>query len=169
MQAGALRVGEYLRGAYATIPVDGFEVLEGEEQVFNLEVESEHRYLVGDSAVLAHNATTRSGKDCPSGIGGRCKQPGEALDSIGDGVDDELETVAAPHGQGSSLGKAADGVGDVAKSGTPITKRSMIEGFGVTNHAFRKSGLGRGATEELVASAISGVRSAGTITRETGA
>jgi hypothetical protein len=47
-----------------------------------------------------------------------------------------------------------------------ITRTSVIEGFKFTIHAVRKSGRGRGATEELVASVIRGAREAGTVTTE---
>lgn len=45
---------------------------------------------------------------------------------------------------GKNLGKTG------AKVGIALTKNSVIEGFKVSNHAWRKSGLGRGATEELI-------------------
>lgn len=45
---------------------------------------------------------------------------------------------------------------NVAKTSTALTKNSVIEGFKVSNHAWRKSGLGRGATEELISHVITG-------------
>ncbi len=51
---------------------------------------------------------------------------------------------------------------------TPLTKKSIIEGFRVSNHAFRKSGLGRGATEELVSRTINGAKQSGNIISELG-
>ncbi|MGD9732920.1 MAG: hypothetical protein AB7U45_12130 [Desulfamplus sp.] len=51
---------------------------------------------------------------------------------------------------------------------TPITKQSIIEGFNVSNHAFRKSGIGRGATEEMVSCVIQGAKKAGTVAIEPG-
>jgi RHS repeat-associated protein len=53
-------------------------------------------------------------------------------------------------------------------AGTLISKNSIIEGFKVSNHAWRKSGLGRGVTEELVSQVIIGARKAGTIAVEAG-
>jgi hypothetical protein len=44
----------------------------------------------------------------------------------------------------------------------------VIQGYKVSNHAWRKSGLGRGATEELIRDVISGARKAGTVITETG-
>ena len=55
-----------------------------------------------------------------------------------------------------------------AKTSTALTKNSVIEGFKVSNHAWRKSGLGRGATEELISDVITGARKAGTVITETG-
>ncbi|MBV1859267.1 MAG: hypothetical protein KUG77_12705 [Nannocystaceae bacterium] len=63
VQAGGLAVGEYVRGAYATLVVDAVEARPGSVEVFNLEVEGQHRYLVGRDGVVAHNA---------GGGGGRC-------------------------------------------------------------------------------------------------
>ncbi|WP_160140243.1 hypothetical protein [Chryseobacterium sp. c4a] len=51
---------------------------------------------------------------------------------------------------------------------TPIDKNSIIEGFEVSNHAWRKSGLGRGATEEMVSNTIVGAKKAGTVITESG-
>jgi RHS repeat-associated protein len=65
--AGALWDGEYLRGAFATVPVIDVRVVEGSRQVFNLEVEGEHRYLVGDARVLAHNTGNKVEDGCPKG------------------------------------------------------------------------------------------------------
>lgn len=76
-----------------------------------------------------------------------------------------LATIAVPPLSGfrlCPLGTAA------TKSLTPLTKKSVIEGFRVSNHAFRKSGLGRGATEELVSSTIQGARASGNIGVEIG-
>lgn len=58
VQAGRLAVGEYVRGAYATLLVDGVEARPGAVEVFNLEVEGQHRYLVGRDGIVAHNAGT---------------------------------------------------------------------------------------------------------------
>lgn len=52
--------------------------------------------------------------------------------------------------------------------GTAITKNSVIQGFKVSNHAWRKSGLGRGATEELVSGVIEGAKIAGPVVTEVG-
>lgn len=57
---------------------------------------------------------------------------------------------------------------EVVQAATPLSKNSIIEGFKMSNHAWRKSGIGRGATEELVSSVINGAQQAGTIVNETG-
>ena len=51
---------------------------------------------------------------------------------------------------------------------TPLTKNSIVEGYSITNHAWRKSGLGRGASEELISEVITGARKTGNIVTETG-
>ncbi|OJX28470.1 MAG: hypothetical protein BGO86_07625 [Chryseobacterium sp. 36-9] len=57
---------------------------------------------------------------------------------------------------------------DFSEVATPITKNSVIDGFKVSNHAWRKSGLGRGATEELVSGVINGAKEAGSVVTEVG-
>lgn len=54
------------------------------------------------------------------------------------------------------------------KVGTALSKGFILQGFKVTNHAWRKSGLGRGATEELVNGVIEGAKKAGTVVTEFG-
>ena len=66
---------------------------------------------------------------------------------------------------GKVLGKS---VNTIVKTTTPLTKNSVIEGLKVTNHVWRKSGLGRGATEELIADVILGAKKAGTVITEAG-
>ena len=88
--AGALWEGEYLRGAYATVPVDGLDWHEGAEPVFNLEVESAHRYLVGDAGVLAHNAN-----NCKPGAGGAAKGEETALKDFNQARNSALEWLEA--------------------------------------------------------------------------
>jgi hypothetical protein len=43
-----------------------------------------------------------------------------------------------------------------------------VEGYKVSNHAWRKSGLGRGATEEMISNTINGAKEMGTIITEIG-
>jgi RHS repeat-associated protein len=57
------------------------------------------------------------------------------------------------------------GVGLGGRAGA-LAKNSVIEGFKLSNHAFRKGVLGRGATEEIISGAIRGAREAGTVTTE---
>lgn len=66
---------------------------------------------------------------------------------------------------GKALGKSMN---TIVKTATPLTKNSVIEGLKVTNHVWRKSGLGRGATEELIADVILGAKKAGTVITEAG-
>jgi len=54
----------------------------------------------------------------------------------------------------------------VARAGGTLTKDSIIEGFKLSNHAFRKGVLGRGGTEEIISGTIRGARGAGTVTTE---
>jgi RHS repeat-associated protein len=51
---------------------------------------------------------------------------------------------------------------------TAVTKKSVIEGYRISNHAWRKSGMGRGASEELISKVITNARKAGTVVSEKG-
>jgi hypothetical protein len=53
--AGALRPGERLATAAGAAVVESVTVQPGERRVYNVHVEGDQRYLVGDVGVLAHN------------------------------------------------------------------------------------------------------------------
>jgi hypothetical protein len=55
VQAGQLRAGERLAGELGTILVAAVSHDSQPTSVFNLDVESDHRYLVTDLGILAHN------------------------------------------------------------------------------------------------------------------
>jgi RHS repeat-associated protein len=80
--------------------------------------------------------------------------------------------VKKPSGYGNwgseTLDDAIRTIEQPLKSSTPIAKNSVIEGYKVSNHAWRKSGLGRGGTEELVSNVITNARKAGTVATEKG-
>ena len=50
-----LRIGERLQTAEGAVTVEALEKVGGEHRVYNLEVEGEHEYLVGEARVRAHN------------------------------------------------------------------------------------------------------------------
>jgi hypothetical protein len=55
--AGGLRIGECLRTASGqAVTVESVGLKAGEHRVYNLEVEQEHQFFVGESGVLVHNA-----------------------------------------------------------------------------------------------------------------
>ena len=55
--AGELRVGECLRTASGeAVTLESVSLKAGEHRVYNLEVEQEHQFYVGESGVLVHNA-----------------------------------------------------------------------------------------------------------------
>jgi hypothetical protein len=54
--AGALRPGERLATAAGAAVVEYVTVQPGERRVFNLSVEGDRRYLVGEAGTLVHNA-----------------------------------------------------------------------------------------------------------------
>ena len=64
VQAGDLRAGERLAGGNGTITVESIIADAVPQTVYNLDVETDHRYLVTDRGVLAHNASP-------------CSNPGE--------------------------------------------------------------------------------------------
>ena len=58
--AEKLRVGECLRTASGpAVTVESIALKAGEHRVYNLEVEQEHQFYVGESGVLVHNSYTR--------------------------------------------------------------------------------------------------------------
>jgi hypothetical protein len=57
VRAFQLHVGELLRTQLGTVAISSIEPLPGVQRVYNMEVESDHRYYVGDLRVLSHNAT----------------------------------------------------------------------------------------------------------------
>jgi hypothetical protein len=59
--AGALRPGERLAAAAGAAVVESVIAQRGERRVYNLSVEGDHRYLVGESGILAHNMGECSG------------------------------------------------------------------------------------------------------------
>jgi RHS repeat-associated protein len=97
------------------------------------------------------------GDECPAEDPSDCQIMLPILPAIGD-------LVRA----GAAVWDWVVGAEEAAETATPIGKNSVIEGFRVSNHAWRKSGLGRGATEELVSGVIRGARKAGTVIHEVG-
>ena len=55
-----LRVGERLQTAEGAVTVEALEKVRGEHRVYNLEVEGDHEYLVGEAGVRAHNQSACS-------------------------------------------------------------------------------------------------------------
>ena len=51
-----LQVGERLQTAEGAVSVEALEKVRGAHRVYNLEVEGDHEYLVGEAGVRAHNA-----------------------------------------------------------------------------------------------------------------
>ena len=62
-----LQVGERLQTAEGAVSVEALEKVRGEHRVYNLEVEGDHEYLVGEAGVRAHNELPCS---IPSNRGG---------------------------------------------------------------------------------------------------
>ena len=56
VQVRDLRVGERLQTAEGAVSVEALEKVRGVHRVYNLEVEGDHEYLVGEAGVRAHNA-----------------------------------------------------------------------------------------------------------------
>ena len=55
VQVRELRLGERLQTAESAVRVEALEKVRGVHRVYNLEVEGDHEYLVGDAWVRAHN------------------------------------------------------------------------------------------------------------------
>lgn len=67
VQIRHVQVGERLQTAEGAVTVEALEKVRGEHRVYNLEVEGDHEYLVGEARVRAHNA-------CPNPAGRLGKQ-----------------------------------------------------------------------------------------------
>jgi hypothetical protein len=50
-----LQVGERLQTAEGAVTIEALEKVRGEHRVYNLEVEGDHEYLIGEAGVRAHN------------------------------------------------------------------------------------------------------------------
>ena len=61
MSVRDLQVGERLQTAEGAVTVEALEKVRGEHRVYNLEVEGDHEYLVGEAGVRAHNQSACSG------------------------------------------------------------------------------------------------------------
>ena len=59
--AADLQIGELLKTRDGTIKIASIENISGAHRVYNLEVETDHRYFVGPDDVLSHNASTCGG------------------------------------------------------------------------------------------------------------
>ena len=67
VQVRDLRLGERLQTAESAVRVEALEKVRGVHRVYNLEVEGDHEYLVGDAWVRAHN---NCGTGSYSSVGG---------------------------------------------------------------------------------------------------
>jgi len=65
--AGVLRPGERLATAAGAAVVESVTVQPGERRVYNLSVEGDHRYLVGEVGLVAHNVNPCPTPGTPSG------------------------------------------------------------------------------------------------------
>ncbi len=55
--AGSLSIGERVATEHGEATVESIAPVVGEQRVYNLDVEGDHRYLVGEIGAVAHNAT----------------------------------------------------------------------------------------------------------------
>ena len=89
-----LQLGERLQTAEGAVSVEALEKVRGLHRVYNLEVEGDHEYLVGDAQIRAHNNKVKPGAvprggGCP---GCPCFSPG-TLVTMADGTQKPIEEV----------------------------------------------------------------------------
>ena len=65
-----LQVGERLQTAEGAVTIEALEKVRGVHRVYNLEVEGDHEYLVGEAGVRAHNNKVNPGRKKMSGVPG---------------------------------------------------------------------------------------------------
>jgi uncharacterized protein YhaN len=58
-----LQVGERLQTAEGAVTVEALEKVRGEHRVYNLTVEGDHEYLVGEAGIRAHNKGAKRFED----------------------------------------------------------------------------------------------------------
>ena len=80
------------------------------------------------------------------------------------GMVGEQILFALTFGQAGAMQKAGQCTVEVAT--TQLSKNSVIQGYKISNHAWRKSGLGRGVTEELIDDVIFFARQSGNVAKE---
>ena len=80
VQVRDLRLGERLQTAESAVRVEALEKVRGVHRVYNLEVEGDHEYLVGDAWVRAHNSCVEPGDLGLSGRGVK-ELTGEVFDA----------------------------------------------------------------------------------------
>ena len=92
-----LQVGERLQTAEGAVAVEALEKVRGEHRVYNLEVEGDHEYLVGEAGVRAHNTCVLDDEII---VFGSNNKPGNF--KLRPGVDDRpIGGVTAPGKSGS--------------------------------------------------------------------
>lgn len=105
-----LRVGERLQTAEGAVTIAALDRLHGVHRVYNLEVEGDHEYLVGEAGVRAHN--------CGKGLTGRnwSFNPAKDVDMRGgasyrDGLEEAFRRTGVPRDQFeiSRWGRTLDG------------------------------------------------------------
>ena len=80
VQVRDLRIGERLQTAEGGISIVSLEKVRGLHRVFNLEVEGDHEFLVGDAQIRAHNNKIKPGK---ATVGAQ-RRVGDFLESVDD-------------------------------------------------------------------------------------
>jgi RHS repeat-associated protein len=80
------------------------------------------------------------------------------------GMVGEQIVYALSFGQTGAMQKA--GQCTVETATTQLSKNSVIQGYKISNHAWRKSGLGRGVTEELIDDVIFFAKQSGNVAKE---
>jgi hypothetical protein len=73
-QAHELIVGEAIGGLRGTLHVEESEALQGVQEVYNLEVEGQHTYFVGDVGAWVHNSCNQMNKQIQRGQAPRSVQ-----------------------------------------------------------------------------------------------
>jgi len=111
VSAGRLQKGELLKTESGSLRLSSVEKIPGMHRVYNIEVEADHCYFVGNERVLSHNA-----------CGGLTPQEIDEIQNIADRYDVEIDVVGSrARGEGNNIDT------DLPVGHDPGTQRSDID------------------------------------------
>ena len=127
-----LYVGEHLRTKEAQLEIFSLQKLEGTHQVYNVEVEGDHRYFVSESEILSHNNgcgpdLIPQRRDVEGGI--------HSPDADFNQLQSRAANTGNPQGQWTSREAAENAARQYNLDGPAVQTTSINPGDGIVVHA----------------------------------